>query len=758
LLIVDRPVPLSQLDTNFRAEKDVVDETNQRQPWTTDAAALETETPLRGILKPPKDKFPEDPNTIREGVAPVQDSSQEGIPKGARWTKIDRKLVNPAALEEAGERFEKRMDYVIVLRVLTKKEITKLATRTKEIRDARGAEFISRVGESLSSMSPLELSSRPEKAQSITSEALGRKEDFEFSGSKESAFKFMSSVSDEDMHGEAIVLFKFTAQNNTEMTLREGQVVEVLRRSQVRRGWLVVSDWRFHLNALVPEASVMLTRFLGELEMDIKDSDPLDRTGAKGTDVTASKPGIGSPVKQQSVGSISKFSPLDSGPAEKANSGDITATAHTFKLAQLMTLTPDDEMQGDAMALFDHTAARENELSLQEGQKVNVKSRQGIGWLKVEDEDGRSGVVHEKNVVLTRILADYVSSQFRTRVPSRGEDAIGSRPRGFLAQSEPATLDRTSELPPEDTKGLNVDGTQEVPFSWTRSWKDGQRTKPTVQVDESRLGSSPSSLPYNPRISSANPPLSSRVSSAEYVMSRQMFEEDVSSTATSRRRLTGGASRAQSQGYSTSSIGRRTSFHDYGTNPTGSSSLTGAQTKPAKTTPAKKGIFGSLLDRFRGSSPISSSVHDSTMEDHGSNTSHASASRQDAVPDTQTPQQSQTTMEEQSTSSRSRAILDEESGTVADESGRRRETFSGTSESTSPSRLVSGFPRQTQRISDADEDSREVNEGFERQVEAEKAEIADIQREPRTREGVQMDEREAEVLNKFELGRSHSSS
>jgi RNA recognition motif-containing protein len=60
------------------------------------------------------------------------------IPSNARWTKIDRSLVHPQALEEARERFEERLDCVIVLRVLTKLEIQKLADRTKEIRESRG--------------------------------------------------------------------------------------------------------------------------------------------------------------------------------------------------------------------------------------------------------------------------------------------------------------------------------------------------------------------------------------------------------------------------------------------------------------------------------------------------------------------------------------------------------------------------------------------------------------------------------------------
>ncbi|KAI9812325.1 MAG: hypothetical protein M1827_004774 [Pycnora praestabilis] len=97
----------------------------------------ESEAPIKGILRPPREKFPEEPEPIREGVAPLKDAGKKGIPVGARWTKIDRKLVNPAALEEAHERFEERENYVIVLRVLSKEDIQKYAEKTQEIRDAR---------------------------------------------------------------------------------------------------------------------------------------------------------------------------------------------------------------------------------------------------------------------------------------------------------------------------------------------------------------------------------------------------------------------------------------------------------------------------------------------------------------------------------------------------------------------------------------------------------------------------------------------
>jgi hypothetical protein len=98
----------------------------------------EQEARPKGILKKPRSTpFPEDPNPTREGVAPLKDAGKKGIPPGARWTKINRKLVNPASLEASNERFEEREEYVIVLRVLTREEIEKFAALTAQIRGKR---------------------------------------------------------------------------------------------------------------------------------------------------------------------------------------------------------------------------------------------------------------------------------------------------------------------------------------------------------------------------------------------------------------------------------------------------------------------------------------------------------------------------------------------------------------------------------------------------------------------------------------------
>lgn len=72
---------------------------------------------------------------MREGVAPHKDDKKlKEVPVGARWTKINRKVVNPEALTIGKERFEVRDDFIIVLRVLNKEEIQAYANATTVLR------------------------------------------------------------------------------------------------------------------------------------------------------------------------------------------------------------------------------------------------------------------------------------------------------------------------------------------------------------------------------------------------------------------------------------------------------------------------------------------------------------------------------------------------------------------------------------------------------------------------------------------------
>lgn len=87
----------------------------------------------KSILRQPTKRFPEEAHPVREGVAPLK-LGKRGVPEGAKWTKIDRRLVNPEALDLGNERYEERADFVIVLRVLSKDEIEQYALKTQEIR------------------------------------------------------------------------------------------------------------------------------------------------------------------------------------------------------------------------------------------------------------------------------------------------------------------------------------------------------------------------------------------------------------------------------------------------------------------------------------------------------------------------------------------------------------------------------------------------------------------------------------------------
>lgn len=115
-------------------EADEQDDYDGKRSGDVEREEREERRAPRSILRKPTPKFPEHAESVREGVAPLKDAVKKGIPATARWTKINRELVNPQALAEAGERYEERQECVIVLRVLSLEEIQKLADRTREIR------------------------------------------------------------------------------------------------------------------------------------------------------------------------------------------------------------------------------------------------------------------------------------------------------------------------------------------------------------------------------------------------------------------------------------------------------------------------------------------------------------------------------------------------------------------------------------------------------------------------------------------------
>jgi hypothetical protein len=103
--------------------------------------------------------------------------------------------------------------------------------------------------------------------------------------------------------------------------------------------------------------------------------------------------------------------PLQRGPSPYAGTGqlseegsDIDEGDGRFSKDYSFTIaSPDEEMHGKAVALFDFESEHENELPLKEGQIILVSYRHGQGWLVAEDpRTGESGLVPEEFVRLAR--------------------------------------------------------------------------------------------------------------------------------------------------------------------------------------------------------------------------------------------------------------------------------------------------------------------------------------------------------------------
>ena len=136
----DRNDILSQSDATSEVGKSIFSSSKSDTSNTTYQTNTEERSaaylPIRGILKKARDKFPEYSNFVREGVAPLE-ATTRAIPREARWTRINRRLVNPEALQSEGVRFEEGPDFVIVLKVLNQEEIAHYAQKTHEIREKR---------------------------------------------------------------------------------------------------------------------------------------------------------------------------------------------------------------------------------------------------------------------------------------------------------------------------------------------------------------------------------------------------------------------------------------------------------------------------------------------------------------------------------------------------------------------------------------------------------------------------------------------
>lgn len=90
---------------------------------------------------------------------------------------------------------------------------------------------------------------------------------------------------------------------------------------------------------------------------------------------------------------------------------DVPYQSRFSKDYQFTIASPDEEMHGKAVALFDFERENENELPLSEGQVIWVSYRHGQGWLVAEDPKTReSGLVPEEYVRLVRDIEGGLTS------------------------------------------------------------------------------------------------------------------------------------------------------------------------------------------------------------------------------------------------------------------------------------------------------------------------------------------------------------
>lgn len=95
--------------------------------------------------------------------------------------------------------------------------------------------------------------------------------------------------------------------------------------------------------------------------------------------------------------------PIQEPASEEEEYSDGDDNARFSKDYSFTIASPDEEMHGKAVALFDFESEHQNELPLKEGQVILVSYRHGQGWLVAEDpRTGESGLVPEEFVRLLR--------------------------------------------------------------------------------------------------------------------------------------------------------------------------------------------------------------------------------------------------------------------------------------------------------------------------------------------------------------------
>jgi hypothetical protein len=235
----------------------------------------------------------------------------------------------------------------------------------------------------------------------------------------------ISTVPNNEMHGEAIAIQDFATDDKFKLPLRKGQRVFISFRD--RLGWLAATD-EAGREGRVPGSSVVLIRMLNEEQKkELLDSDD-DSDEPAGTiprtQSDSDESGEEEPTEDASTSA--QYNPDETAPGLSEHS---FGTVMTLQLRDNMRATPDDEMHGNAIALMDFELSdpgygHQNEIPLSKGQRIDVTSRYNEEYLNIRDRHGREGVAPESFVVLTEFLS-YEQEDYLDRIFSRNHGHTG---------------------------------------------------------------------------------------------------------------------------------------------------------------------------------------------------------------------------------------------------------------------------------------------------------------------------------------------
>jgi hypothetical protein len=141
---------------------------------------------------------------------------------------------------------------------------------------------------------------------------------------------------------------------------------------------------------------------------------------------------------------------------------------------QFTITSPDEEMHGKAVALFDFERENESELPLVEGQIIWVSYRYGQGWLVAEDpKTQESGLVPEEYVRLLRDIEGGMTSLTGNLNAGDGSPASPSNDVGTPTQAEHSAAHQFPHSPAATTASLSSTATNNTASTTTTTTTNG---------------------------------------------------------------------------------------------------------------------------------------------------------------------------------------------------------------------------------------------------------------------------------------------